>query len=87
MIRGLYIGRATVSAGITFIVMLFRALAKMYPSDQFYQLMIDPVLVFVLFLIAGVIVMYPYLTGRKALFIAPLMVCLILFFVYAYYIL
>ena len=86
MIRGLYVGRPMVAGALTFTVFAFRAVSKfmMNPVIEFF---INPFVVFIMFLIAALIITYPWLKGIRALIIAPLIVILIAFFVYAYYIL
>jgi len=85
-IRGLYIGRPALAGGITFSLFLFRAVYtyNKHPVIEFFN---DPIVVFLCFLVAGVVMTYPYMKGWKAIVITPLMVALMLFFVYTYYIL
>ena len=86
IIRGIYVGRPLVSGGITFTLFAFRAVSRfiMNPVVEFF---VNPYVAFIMFLTAGVIMLYPFLKGVKALIIAPLLVLGIAFFVYAYYIL
>ena len=86
MIRGIYIGRPLVSGGITFTVFVFRAVST-YTTNWLIEIMTNPIVVFVLFLIAGIIITYPFLRGWRALVIGPIMVAMMVFFVYTYYIL
>lgn len=74
-------------AGIlTMTVFAFRAISKfwMNPVVEFF---INPYVVFIIFLAAGLVILYPFMKGAKALILAPLLVIIIAFFVYAYYIL
>ena len=86
IIRGLYIGRAAMSAMLTMTAFAGRALSKFW-MNPIIELLINPLVVFVLFLTAGLIVTYPLLKGVKGLIIAPALVIIVAFFVYAYYIL
>jgi len=86
MIRGIYIGRFMVSGAITMTAFAARAISKV-ASHPILDLLIEPVVVFIMFLAAAMIVFYPSLKGRKALILAPLIVIAIAFFVYAYYVL
>jgi len=82
------LGRTSVAGGITLSLFVFRALSKVvWPPNPVVDFFINPNVVFACFLIAATIVMYPFLRGRRALFVAPLIVILIAFFVYAYYVL
>lgn len=85
-IRGIYIGRPLVSGGITMTAFVFRAISKIF-TNPVVEFFINPIVVFIMFLIAAMIMAYPFLKGPKALIIAPAIVILIAFFVYAYYIL
>jgi len=85
-IRGIYIGRPAVAGALTFSLFAFRALYT-YNKHPFFEFFNNPIVVFIIFLIAGLIVTYPYLKGWRALVIAPFMILLLIFFVYTYYIL
>lgn len=87
MMRGIWIGRPLVTGIITFTLFLSRALYKFYPTSPLLELFNDPLVAFILFLVAGLIIVYPFLKGPKALIISSCMVGFIMFFVYAYYIL
>ena len=85
-IRGIFIGRPLVAGALTMTAFAFRAISKfwMNPVIEFF---INPIVVFLLFLLAGIIILYPFLKGKLALVLGPLLVIVIAFFVYAYYIL
>jgi len=69
-------------------IFAFRAISKLgLVSHPVIDLMVRPETVFVLFLVAALIVVYPLLKGVKALIITPIIVTVIGVFVYAYYIL
>ena len=87
MLHGIHIGRAFVTGFITFTLFGFRALNSYYPSDDIVQFFNDPYVVFFLFLLAGLVITYPWLRGWKTFIIAPGMILFIIFFVYTYYIL
>jgi len=74
-----------VSGAITMSVFVSRALSK-FISHPALEIMINPITVFILFLIAALVVFYPWLRGVKALIMMPFIVLFIAFFVYAYYI-
>ena len=86
MIRGIFIGRTLVAGVISFTLFLSRALYKFYPKSPILELFNDPLVAYILFLIAGVVIVYPFLKGHLALVISAVMVAFITFFVYAYYI-
>jgi len=85
MIRGMYIGRPAVSGAITFVLFMARALKQYIWKNPLVDFLNEPIVVFLLFLFAGIIITYPFLKGWRALVITPLMVMLIIFFVYTYY--
>ena len=87
MLRGLVIPRSMVSGVITSLLFTTRAIKKYVPHNSIIKLLNDPVVVFILFLIAGIIILYPWLRGIKAIILSILMVFFITFFVYTYYIL
>ena len=85
MVRGILLGRWMISGALTTTVFATRALSKLgYHQFDFF---INPVVVFAMFLTAGLVMLYPFLKGIKALIITPLLVFIIAVFVYAYYIL
>lgn len=85
MIRGMYIGRPAISGVISFVLFLARALKQFIWNNPIIDFLNEPVVVFLLFLLAGIVITYPFLKGWRALVITPLMVLLITFFVYTYY--
>ena len=87
MIRGIYIGRYMISGAITMTVFAMRAASKLGVNHFIVDAFINPVMVYILFMAASIIVLYPYLKGIKALIIAPLVAIMLAVFVYAYYVL
>ena len=86
MIRGIYLGRPLISGAITMTIFTCRALS-MYTMNPIIEIMTTPIVVFILFLIAGLVITYPCLKSWRAFVIAPLLVIVIIFFTYTYYIL
>ena len=93
MMRGIHIPRSAVSGAITFWLFGMRA-ASVYvwsENPQWLQDIVhffnDPIVVFIAFMIAGLIIIYPWLKSWRAFIIAPMMTALIVFFVYTYYVL
>lgn len=86
MIRGVHLSGAAIAGSITMTVFVFRALSRFF-AHPLIEFMINPYVVFFLFIIAAVVVTHHWLKGPKALIIAPIMVIAIAFFVYAYYVL
>jgi membrane-bound ClpP family serine protease len=93
MLRGIHITRPAVSGGITFFLFTMRAVeiyvwsgTEQWAKDLVYFFN-NPVVVFVMFLFAGLVITYPWFKGWRTFIIAPLMIILIIFFVYTYYIL
>ena len=88
MIRGLHIHPYMVSGSITITVVTFRMLAMHFgignPVIAFFM---DPIVVFILLLIAGVVVLLPHLRGFRALILSVALVVFVFFFVYSYYLL
>jgi len=84
MIRGIHIPPFLVTGAITMTFFMFRAISKFW-SHPIVDFFITPIVVFVGFLIAGIIIIHPQLHGVKALILGPLLVVVVLFFVYAYY--
>jgi len=89
-IRGIHISPYKVSGSITLLLMTMRAGSKytwsehwLFPLTEFFTM---PIVAFVLFTIAAIIITYPHLRGVKALILSPLIVAFIGFFVYSYYI-
>ncbi|OYT15241.1 MAG: hypothetical protein B7C24_14070 [Bacteroidetes bacterium 4572_77] len=87
MIRGIYIGRYMISGAITMSIFASRAMSKLGWSNIIIDTMILPVVVYILFLAAALIVLYPLLKGIKALIIMPVVAFILALFVYAYYVL
>ena len=86
MIRGAFLSRSAAAGIITFTLFIARALST-YTMNPVISVLIDPLIVFIMFVIAGLIITYPYLKGWRAFVVAPLMIVFVLFFVYTYYIL
>jgi hypothetical protein len=85
------ITRSMIAGSLTFTVFIFRAWEKVmwgeepwYPIAEFF---VNPYVVFIMFLAAANIIMFPFYKGIRALVLAPFVVGLVAFFVYAYYIL
>jgi len=85
MIHGIYVGRYMISGAITMTVFVARAISKFF-EHEFLDMLTNPFFVFVAFIIAGIVVLYPWLTGVKAVILMPLLVLFVAFFVYAYYV-
>jgi hypothetical protein len=76
---------------ITFTVFIFRAWEKvMYGPEPWYfiaEFFVNQYVVFVMFLAAANIIAFPYYKGIRALVLAPAVLIIVAFFVYAYYVL
>ena len=86
MIRGIYIGRPAVAGCITFSLFLSRALYKFQPWNPVLEFLNQPLVAFIAFNMAAVIVLYPFMKGIKAILLAIIMEIFLLFFIYAYYV-
>ena len=86
MMRGLFLPRSAVAGAITFLLFLTRAMEKYIPKNTFVQIFNDPIVVFILFTIAGTLVLSPLMKGIRAIILSIIMVFFITFFVYTYYI-
>jgi len=90
LIRGIHISRFHVSGIITLVLFTMRACSVWtwskhwaYPITEFFT---TPLVAFIMLMVAAVIITYPWLTGAKALFIAPTITLFVGFFVYTYYV-
>jgi hypothetical protein len=81
------ISRTIISGAITLAIFMSRALSKFFPGNPALTALTNPYVIFVMFCIAGIIILWPYLKGWKAAILGPMLVFLAAFFVYAYYIL
>ena len=84
MIRGIYIGRYMISGAITMSIFMARAFDAVF-DHPVLDFLVNPLVVFCLFITAAIIVFYPYLRGVKALIIIPIIVIGVGFFIWAYY--
>jgi hypothetical protein len=81
------ISRTIISGAITLSIFVSKALSKFFPDNQAITTMTNPYVIFVLFCVAGIVLLWPFLKGWKAAILGPMLVLFAAFFVYAYYVL
>ena len=87
MIRGLHIHPYMVSGTITITVVTFRMLAMHFGTwNPVIAFFMDPIVVFILLLAAGIVVLYPHFHGVRALILSVILVLFVALFTFSYYI-
>lgn len=87
MIRGLHIHPYMVSGSITITVVTFRMLAMHFGTwNPVIAFFMNPIVVFILLLVAGIVVLYPHFHGFKVVIISIALCVFVAFFVFSYYI-
>ena len=88
IIHGFHISRGLIASFFTLPILAARGVNNLGwfpPGNPVIDTLMNPFVVFVAIMIAGIILTFPWLKGLWALFILLLIVAVAAFFVYAYY--